>query len=337
MKTTIQKGVFLAFLIIHILSGKFYSQSNFVPKDDPRLQTTKKYDNPMRGCYNLSAVVGVDASKDASSVYADISSYFTLKYFFLRANYSFDLTGSSIISTKNPLVKQGQPYSNFQISGFFNVVDNIKDLTVEPTVGVRELEREYLSSTLTKVKVNLYHTKESVKVRRSLGLGGSVIMNKLNFAYTATDSTQKSEAVQLKSTASYPTYILLPYNSLVIGAGMQYSYFTSYNIRYQYDGLIPTKFKENTSRIFQLEALFAPSIKHNSSALTSKKNVVNEIEVEKVKKFPLGVRLLLQQSTGKSKILGVFYNIEGGIRPGIYEKTFPNSLYVRFGIGLTIL
>lgn len=335
-------GIRLGFLCasFQLFNTQLIAQSNYVSKDDPKLIRTEKCNNPMRVCYNFAATVGVDASKDAAAVYADLSSFFSLKGFLVRANYSFDLTKSNLINTTNPLVKQGQPYSNLQVSGFFNIKDNIKDVKMKPRVGMRELSREHVSQTMAKLTVNFFHTEEEIKIRKSFGLGGSLIMNKLNFAFTANDSTHKSEAVQFANTGANPKYLLLPYDVVIIGAGFQSSFFASYNIKYEYDGLRPYRFKENTFRIIQLEALLAPSINYAGNVLTRTNDGVNtELPLTKVKKFPMGIRVLIQQNIGKSgrgKKPGFFYNVEGGIRPGIYEKTFPNSLYVRFGVGLTI-
>jgi len=57
-----------------------------------------------------------------------------------------------------------------------------------------------------------------------------------------------------------------------------------------------------------------------------------------VKKLPFGVRFLYHSNFLRKKAHkpGFFYNAEGGIRPGIYEKSFPNSLYLKIGIGFTI-
>ncbi|MCX8081528.1 MAG: hypothetical protein N3F09_09865 [Bacteroidia bacterium] len=322
--------------VLGCLTMFVFSQNNtgkiVVHKEDTTLHVEKKFDDARRNIYAVGASLGVDGSMNAAAILADFSGYFTIKYLLLRANYSMDLTKSNLISGPNPLIKKGQPYSNFQISGFFNFYDKVKIYKSKALVGV-----EFAGSTIefgTRYsRYKNYFIDQPTESRVTFGIGGSIIMSRHNLQFIS-DSTKKPDFITFANNAPAPQYLIMPYNLFTIGIGINYSLFTYHYYKYKYKDLRPEKFKSKATAIQQIEFLFSPSITHDKMILTQTGNVESMMEVEKVKKFPIGFRILRHGINQKKP--GMYYTAELGMRPGIYEKMFPNSIYARLAIGLTI-
>lgn len=320
--------------IIMVLSINFArSQNNgkiMVYKEDTTLKIDKRYDDAYRNKFGLGAAVGVDGSATSAAVLLDVSGYFTLKHLILRTNYSYDLTGSNLISSNNPLMKKGQAYSNFQISAFFNILDKAKDLNQIAIVGTENAGYDKFKHSYM---VKVYSINQPVNIRTTFGFGGSLILSKHNLAYT-TNSNNSPGFITFENNAPAPEHFIMPYDLVIIGLGINYSTFTSHYYKYQYKQLKPWKLKSSQVAIQQIEFLFSPVISYSESILTITGNSENMMKVESVKKFPFGFRVL-RHSVKKNKP-GLFYTAELGMRPGIYDKLFPNSIYARITIGLTI-
>lgn len=336
MKT---KSVLVGGLLIGGLSHLHAQvKPNKISPNDPELKIECKYSDPYKIMYNFGATVGVDGSTTSAALFADFSGFFTMKHFIVRSNYSIDLTKKNFVSNNHPLGDKFGKYSNFQVSGFFNTKDEIKEVTVEPMVGFEETDRETDNFKGTvKMTGYFYNTDQVLKIRKTFGLGGSLILNSGN-----TYSTEKSDGshITFKNPNLAPQEFVLPYSAVTVGVGLQSSQFKAFNYKYTYKNLKPYKLKEKYFRIITLELLFAPSIRHDQNIWVSTNNVAFQTEVEDVKKMPFGIRTLLIQNfySGKKRAHkpGIYTNVELGMRPGIYNKTFPESLYFRFGVGVTI-
>lgn len=276
--------------------------------------------------------MGADGSAKSGAIYFDVSGFFSLKRFLVRANFSSDLTKSNFVSSSHPLGKEGQSYRDIQVSGFFNVIEKTTEKDMKPFIG------EKVVSIIGNTKKSIfYRTNENVKLRHSVGFGGSIKLNRLNLTYSG-EAGKQIDFITFENNIPTPEHFIMPYNSFIIGVGVHVSDFASYNFNYGYDGLPKYKLKETFFKILQYEVLFAPSIAYEKSILTQTNNFNLNLNVADAKKFPFGVRFLHHSNFLKKKASkpGLFYNFEGGIRPGIYEKTFPNSLYLKMGIGITI-
>lgn len=325
-------------LFASILMGAFHhvqaqNKPNKVSLNDPELKTEVFFDDPKKIMYNIGATVGADGSSTSAAVFADFSGFFTMRPFLIRANYSMDLTKSNFISAKHPLSDKFSPYSNFQISGFFNFKDEEKEINTEPTIATEIVDKVGPNT----FKAVVYSTDQPIKTRITRGIGGSLIINSGN-----TYSTEKINAdhITLVNQGLNPDQFVLPYSAVTVGLGLQFSQFKAFKYKYTYKNLQPYMFKEKYFRIQTLELLFSPSISYDQNIWVSANNVTFQAEVEDVKKVPFGVRTLLIQnfySTKKrAKKPGIYTNVELGMRPGIYSKTFPESLYFRLGVGLTL-
>lgn len=301
-----------------------------IHKEDTTLKIEKRYDDAYNNKFGLGAAIGVDGSANSAAVLLDVSGYFTIKHLTLRANYSYDLTGSNLLSSNNPLAKNGQPYSNIQVSTFFNFMDKTKDLNQTAIVGT---ENAGYDKTNRSYMLKVYSVQQPVKIRTTLGVGGSLILSKHNLVYT-TDSTKPPTFITFENNAPAPKYFIMPYDLVIIGIGINYSTFSSHYYKYQYKNLKPWKFKSNSMAIQQIELLFSPIITYQDMIQTKTGNTENIMKVESIKKFPLGFRVL--RHSVKRKKPGLFYTAELGIRPGIYDNLFPNSLYARLTVGVSI-
>jgi hypothetical protein len=305
---------------------------NKVSLNDPDLKTEVFYDNPRKIMYNVGATVGADGSATSAAVYADFSGFLNIKPILIRANYSLDITKSNYISAKHPLADKFSPYSNFQISGFINIKDEETTINSQPIVGIDVIERVDENT----VRGAVYGTDQTIKVRIMRGIGGSVIFHSGNNYSTSKTNTDHLTFV---NQGLNPNEFVLPYTAVTVGVGFQTGRFKAFNYKYTYKNLKPYKFKEKYFKVQTYELLYAPSISYERNIWVSANNVTFEAEVEEVKKFPFGIRTLLIQNfySGKkrAKKPGFYTNVEVGMRPGIYSKIFPESLYVRFGVGLT--
>ncbi len=333
MKT---KAILVTSIFLGTTSGVL--AQNKISNTDPELKIEQKFDDPYKIMWNLGAVAGADGSTTAAALYADLSAFFTMKRFLVRGSHSIDLTSKNYVSVNHPLAERFSKYKNTQVSGYFYIKDEEKELATTPAVGFEEIDRktDHFAGTLT-VKGYLYTTDQKVKIRSTFGVGGSVILSAGN-----TYSTDKNDGSHITYTNANlnPDQYVLPYSTMTLGFGIQMGKFSAFNYKYNYKNLNPYKFKEKMFRITTLELLLAPSIRYDENIWVQANNQTFLAEVSDVKKVPFGIRTMLTQNfySGKKrpKKPGFYTNVELGMRPGIYNKMFPESLYFRFGVGFTL-
>lgn len=322
----------IGFLASNSINGQY--NKNFISPGDTSLKIEEGYNNPYRACYNVGLTIGADGSKTTAGVYYDISGAFSLKGFLVRTNIAKDLSHNDLISNTHPLSSYRNEYSNMQVSGFFNFKDEVYEETLEPEVAFEAIE--FISND--KVRGYAYNVKQNVKFRKSFGVGGSFILLKNNIMMSQA-SNSNFESITLVNNIQ-PEYLIMPYQTSIIGIGVQQSRYTSYKYKYKYKNFRKKTFKETFFRTIQYEVLFAPSFSYDKMVVTKTGNTITEIELEKVKKNPFGIRFFyhsnLYSGKKRGKKPGLYFNSEGGIRPGIYANTFPDAIYFRLGAGLTI-
>ena len=251
-------------------------------------------------------------------------------------------------------------YGNTQISAVFNFKDEVEEVKIEPTIGVDVLDKS-TSFNVTTTTFYSYKTDEYVSIRKTKGIGGSITNFSSNMYYDKTKVDTSVNFITFDNNAPVPNQFVLPFSSTIIGFRYQTSILSSYNIHYTYKDLKPLKIKSSFYKYIAFEALFSPSVRNGETVYYEDANkVVQQLKIEDVKKSRLGFRLLYSSNVyneSKMKVRrkpGLFYNMELGMRPGIYpnrgasDKPDPSGFekaiykigsmpwYMRFGIGISI-
>ncbi|MCK9480813.1 MAG: hypothetical protein M0R38_03505 [Bacteroidia bacterium] len=318
------------------------SKSNLVHPNDSRLSINEKYNNPglLYYTFRINPGVGFDASRYLFGIYYAMDVAFAPKHFYFQGVFQSDLIKPALsqakyISTGSNLTPYTL-YRNIELTAVYNYQDEVKDMTVYPTVGYKFLSSEVTSVTSSSITTTttgyFFHTKYTKKIRESKGVGVSLIQFN-SIAFYGADTTKfgwrDNKYITFKNNEPMPASFYVPFSQTTIGIGFHTNTYAHYKVAFQYNYqgtelLKKRKYKDNSYSNLRYELLISPLIStygkiYYTDSIT---NSTATIDIASIRKRMFGFRIVA--NVGKKP--GFYSTAELGMRTGIIP--IPASKYV---------